>query len=93
MSAIRFQRMLDIPGVLLLLVRIENGTYVADFMANKKQNACSFQKDNSNIISITYPIFITHRDTPLDTDQLGWFQTPNPHLNQAVNGMICITNG
>lgn len=53
MSAIRFQRMSDIPGVLLLHMRIGNGMYVADFEANKKQNKLPFQKRDFNIISIT----------------------------------------
>jgi hypothetical protein len=45
--------MLDIPGVLLLHMRIGNGMYVADFKANRKQNKRPFQKHDFNIISIT----------------------------------------
>lgn len=53
MSTIRFQRMLDIPGLLLSNAAIEHGTYVIVFTTNKKQNKYPFETIDFNIISIT----------------------------------------
>jgi len=53
MSAIRFQRMLDIPGLLPLDMPFEHGTYVTVFIANKKQNKSSVEDTDFNRNSIT----------------------------------------
>lgn len=53
MSTIRFQRMLDIPGLLPSDVPNEHGTYVIVFTTNKKQNKYPFKTTDFNIISIT----------------------------------------
>ena len=53
MSAIRFQGMLDIPGLLPLDMPFEHGTYVTDFIANKKHNNYSAEDTDFNKNSIT----------------------------------------
>ena len=53
MSAIRFQQMLDIPGLLPSDVPNKHGAYVIVFTTNKKQNKYSFETTDFNIISIT----------------------------------------
>ena len=53
MSAIRFQRMLDIPGVLPKDVPFEHDSYVTVFITNKKQSTYSVEDNDFNKNSIT----------------------------------------